>query len=277
MKRIKPFLTHFRYHRKIVVIDGVVGYVGGMNIGSKYVGDSPQKTPWRDTQVRIKGDAVPLLQYYFLCDWLYANGSKNPIDALEEQSFLSPTIEHIHELPCQVIGSGVDTDKQVMKLSYLRMVSLARERIVIQTPYFIPSSSLLESLKVALSSGVEVVLMLPGRKSSFFLDPATRSYVAELVPLGLKVFNYDGYLHAKTLRVDRTITSIGSVNIDIRSLEVDDEICAVFYGEEAAQRYDEILAEDIKRSEELDYEAFLKRGLAKKFAERFFLLFSPFM
>lgn len=277
VKPIKPLLTHFRYHRKIVVIDGKTGYTGGMNIGSKYVGENPRKSPWRDTQVRIRGEAVALLQYYFLYDWLYANGSRNHIDSTVEQPFLFPAVEQDHELPCQVIGSGVDTDKQVMKLSYLRMISLAQERIVIQTPYFVPSISLFESLKVALSSGVEVILMLPGKKSNFFLDPTTRYHVAQLVPLGLKVFCYEGYLHAKALRVDRAITVIGSVNIDIRSLEVDDEICAVLYGDEAAGRYDKILADDLRNSEELDYEAFLNRGLGKRCAERFFMLFSPFM
>lgn len=277
IKRIKPLLTHFRYHRKIVVIDGSLGYIGGMNIGRKYVGENPRKTPWRDTQVRIRGEAASLLQYYFLYDWMYANGLRNHIEASDEQAFLFPPIDHVQELPCQVIGSGVDTGKQVMKLSYLRMISLAQERIVIQSPYFIPSNSLSELLKVALSSGVEVILMLPGRRSNFFLDPTTRYHIAQLVPLGLKVFNYNGYLHAKTLRIDSGITCIGSVNIDIRSLEVDDEICAIFFGEEVAKKYDAIIDQDLKNSNELNYDALSNRGLLKRFTERFFLLFSPFM
>lgn len=277
VKRIKPLLTHFRYHRKIVVIDGQVGYTGGMNIGCKYAGANPKKSPWRDTQVRIYGEAVYVLQYYFLYDWMYANGESNRIYAEGGGSPLFPPMEPNEELPCQIVGSGVDTDKQVLKLSYLRMLSLAQESIILQTPYFIPSMSLLESLKVALSSGVDVVLMIPERSASFFLGPVTRYFVAQLIPLGLRVLQYDGYIHSKTLRVDTSITCIGSVNIDIRSLEVDDEICAIFYGEEFATRYDTIVAEDISHCTEMDYEAFMQRGLFKKFTERFFLLFSPLM
>lgn len=277
VKTIKPALTHFRYHRKIVVVDGRLGYTGGMNIGSKYAHEHPHKTPWRDTQVRIVGDSVALLQYYFLYDWLFASGGVMPKDYFGSEAQLFPPSESEGALPCQIVGSGVETDNQPIKLSYLNMLSLARRKIVLQSPYFIPSPSLFECLKVALSSGVEVQLITSNMRANFFLDPVTRYFIAQLVPLGLKVFNYNGYVHAKTVRVDDTITCIGSVNIDIRSLEVDDELCAFFYSKEFAERYDAVLAEDLARSTEMDYQALTTRSLFKRAEERFFLLFSPLM
>lgn len=278
VKMIKPLFSHFRYHRKIVVIDGRIGYTGGMNIGTKYLGEHPKKHPWRDTQLRMRGESVRMLQYFFLYDWLFANWGDVSPKYLEEAESLFPPVDHVYELmPCQIIGGGVDTDKQAIKLSYLRMVSLARKKIVIQTPYFIPSSSFLEELKVALSSGVEVTLHLPARNAGFFLDPVTRYFVSQLLPLGLRVFRYEGYVHSKAIRVDDAITAIGSVNIDVRSFEVDDEIYALFYGKEMAKRYDSILEDDFSHSHEIDYEAFENRSLLAKASERFFLLFSPLM
>ena len=278
VKMIKPLFSHFRYHRKIVVIDGSIAYTGGMNIGTKYLGEHPKKSPWRDTQLRMRGESVWMLQYFFLYDWLFANQGYAAPKALEEAHLLFPPIDQSLDIfPCQIIGGGVDTDKQAIKLGYLRMVSLAQKRIVIQTPYFVPSTSFLEILKVALSSGVEVIIHLPGRRAGFFLDPVTRHFIAQLIPLGLRVFRYGGYVHAKTLRIDDAITAIGSVNIDVRSFEVDDEIYAVFYGGEMAERYDEVLADDFTHSKELDYESFTKRGIIAKASERFFLLFAPLM
>lgn len=277
VKRIKPLLTHFRYHRKIVVIDGRIGYTGGMNIGAKYKGENSKKSPWRDTQVRLEGEAVYYLQYYFLFDWLCAKGSKSAVEIKDSEEALFPEMDIKEKLPCQIIASGIGREEQISKMVYLRMLSIAQKKIVIQSPYFIPSASLLEALKVALASGVEVQLMLPQCKSNFFLDPTTRYFVAQLVPLGLKVFYYEGYVHAKTLRVDDALTCIGSINIDVRSLEVSDEICAIFFDKAFARKYDEVLAQDFMRCKEMEYATFLQRSPFKRFAERVFVLFSPLM
>lgn len=277
VKRIKPLLTHFRYHRKIVVIDGHIGYTGGMNIGAKYQNESPKKSPWRDTQVRLEGEAVYFLQYYFLFDWLCAKGSKSSIEIKNSEKALFPEISIMKKLPCQIVASGIGHEEQISKMTYLRLLSAAQKKIVLQSPYFIPSASLLKTLKVALASGVEVQLMLPQRKSNFFLDPTTRYFVAQLVPLGLKVFYYDGYVHAKTVRIDESITCIGSINVDIRSLEVSDEICAIFFDKSFADQYDAVLEQDFRHCEEMVYEEFLQRSPLKRFAERIFVLFSPLM
>lgn len=275
--RIKPVLTHFRNHRKIVVIDGRIGYTGGMNIGIKYLGRFRHKSPWRDTHMRIMGESVRALQYYFLYDWLYTDRRQRHALTEQEIRALFPPCAVSEELFCQVITGGADTFSPHTKLSVLKVLSAARERIVIQSPYFIPSDSILEILKVALASGVQVTLMLPAQKSSFFLKPVTDYYISQLLPLGVKVLLYEGYIHAKTITVDDAITCIGSVNIDIRSLEIDDEVQVIFYGEAMAARHQEILCEDARRCHALDVAAFENRGIVARIKERFFRLFAPLM
>lgn len=273
---MKTLFTHYRYHRKIVVVDGRVGYTGGMNIGAKYLGENPKKSPWRDTQIRIEGDSVSQLQAYFLYDWLFANWTGDEHLQLDVDT-LFPEHEISEETPCQIIASGIEMEGKTVKLNYARMITLAKQKVVFQTPYFIPSDTLFDTIRIALASGVEVIIQLPERSSSFFLDPVTRYFLAQLIPLGVKVMLYDGYVHSKTIRIDEAVTCIGSVNIDVRSLDIDDEICAVMYNEGFAKKYDVILAEDMNNSHEIDYEAFLNRGLWQRFCERFFFLFSAFM
>ncbi|MDL2220661.1 cardiolipin synthase [Eubacteriales bacterium OttesenSCG-928-N14] len=275
VKAIKSLFTHFRNHRKIVVIDGLIGYTGGMNIGKKYVGEKKDKTPWRDTQIRIEGDGVYFLQYFFVYDWLFAYPRKKFTDEQIIQLFPQHDINEL--MVGQVIGSGVDRDEYAIKMAYLRMVSAAQKRIVIQTPYYIPNTSLQNAITIAASSGIEVIIMLPQRKSSFFLQPTTRYYISELLSYGVKVWLYDGYLHAKTITIDDEITCIGSVNIDIRSMEVDDEICMCVYDAAFAQRHMHTIEDDLAHSAPLDVEAFNKRPLWQRFAERIFALFAPLM
>lgn len=274
---IKSMLTHFRNHRKIVVIDGKVAYTGGMNVGKKYVGELKNKSPWRDTQIRVRGDGAAILQSCFLYDWFYANPRKkhgiNETELLE----MFPGHEIDNVLPCQFVASGIESENEIIKLSYLRLISSAKRRIVIQTPYFIPDESVMNALMVAVVSGVEIILMVPGKKSNFFLEPVTTYNIAKLLPYGVKVFKYNGYIHAKTMTIDDDITCIGSVNMDVRSLEIDDEIFGIFYDDEFNKTHSSVLNEDFKNCTELDYEAVKNRNIFKKFFERIWLLFSPLM
>lgn len=178
---------------------------------------------------------------------------------------------------CQVVSGGVDTYRANMKLSVVRLITAARERIVLQSPYFVPSDSVLEALQIAAASGVDIRLMLPAQRSSFFLEPATKYYIEQLLPYGIRVFLYDGYVHAKTMAIDGDITCIGSVNMDIRSLEIDDEVQVIVYDEGFAARHAAVLAEDFARCREMDYAAFAGRGLWQRMKERLFQLFSPLM
>lgn len=278
VRRVKPFLTHYRSHRKIVVIDHNISYIGGMNIGEKYINKGKKKNPWRDTQVRLVGSSCSAsLDAYFLTDWLCAIKRSQWKENIEYVNSIVEPENKLNDNLCQFIVGGVDNLKESVKMVYLSMIRSAKKSIRIQTPYFIPDVSILDALKTAAASGVKIELMIPGIKSSFFLDPVTTHYLGELFDFGIKVYKYNGYIHAKTMIIDDEVCCIGSVNMDIRSLTVDDEICGVFYNNEMVNNYYEIYNNDITNCKEYTYEEFKNRGKKEKFLESFFLLFSPLM
>lgn len=276
-RRLKTFLTHYRNHRKIVVIDGKIAYTGGMNIGKQYQNMDKKKTPWRDTQIRVEGDGVYMLQYYFLSDWISSVRAKSLAAFQLDTQRLFPAHSIKKELYCQFVAGGAVNDKEYIKMSYLKMISSARESIRLQTPYFIPDGSIMDALKMAAASGVEIQIMLPNIKPNFFLEHVNNYYVSQLLDYGVKVYRYQGYIHAKTMSIDSLVTCIGSVNLDMRSLQVDDEICGFVYNEQFAADYEIIFEMDKLHCKELDYAAFRNRSFLSKMAERFFCLFAPLM
>ena len=248
--RIKPFLTHYRSHRKIVVIDHTIAYIGGMNIGRKYVNLDRVKTPWRDTQVRMAGQCAAVLDEYFLQDWVCSVRRKEWPQGSDYVTMLpSHGPEMLNANLCQFIVGGVDTNKESVKMCYLSMIRSAKKSIRIQAPYFIPDSSILDALKTAAAAGVEIELMIPGIKASFFLDPVTTYYCGELLDYGARIYKYHGYIHAKTMIIDAELCCIGSVNMDIRSLKVDDEVCGVLYENSIVAKYFQTYDTDIAHCE----------------------------
>ncbi len=219
------------------MIDHAISYIGGMNIGKKYANLDKVKTPWRDTQVRMVGPCAQVLDEYFLTDWLCAVRRRDWDGAVAYVDSIHPRTDGQNANLCQFIVGGVDTDKESVKMCYLSMIRSAKKRIRIQTPYFIPDASILDALKTAAAAGVEIELMIPGIKASFFLDPVTTYYCGQLLGYGAKIYKYSGYIHAKTLVVDEELCCIGSVNMDVRSLKVDDEICGVFYANSKIYKY----------------------------------------
>ena len=275
--RVKPYLTHYRLHRKIVVIDQEIAYIGGMNIGKQYANLAEKKNPWRDTQVRLQGECVQNLMYCFLQDWLDAQKNKNKAETLHYiQNRPKKQYEPTKNL-CQFIMGGVDTDKESVKMVYLSMIRSAKRSIQIQSPYFIPDTSILDALKTAAASGIHVELMIPGIEASFFLDPVTTYYTGQLLQYGAKVYKYNGYIHAKTMSIDDELCAIGSVNMDMRSLQVDDEICGIFYENQFVEHYRNIYETDKQHSIPYSLQQFNNRGNAEKMKEGFFLLFAPLM
>ena len=275
--RVKPFLTHYRSHRKIVVIDHEISYIGGMNIGEKYANLSGKKRPWRDTQVRMTGASAEILDSYFLTDWLCSVRHREWQRLAASEKTL-PDIHHQHtENLCQFVVGGVDTNKEAVKMCYLSMIRSAKKRIRIQSPYFIPDESVLDALKTAAAAGVQIELMIPGIKASFFLDPVTTRYCGQLMEYGAQVYKYHGYIHAKTMIVDGELCCIGSVNMDMRSLMVDDEVCGVFYSNDIVARYSGIYDEDIKNCDVYTREQFESRSWQERFWESFFQMFAPLM
>ena len=290
--RVKPYFTHYRSHRKIVSIDHRISYIGGMNIGKQYANMAAVKNPWRDTQIRLEGEACArVLDEYFLTDWLCSVRQKDRSKAMArlfalpkaEPLFVSASAfsprctEPSSRNLCQFIVGGVDSNKEAVKMCYLSMIRSARKRIRIQSPYFIPDSSILDALKTAAAAGVEIELMIPGIKASFFLDPVTTYYCGQLLEYGARVYKYHGYIHAKTMIIDEELCCIGSVNMDIRSLQVDDEICGVFYENALVKQYTDCFDTDITNCTPYTWQTFLERDSRERFQESIFLLFAPLM
>ena len=277
MHRLKPFLHHFRSHRKIVVLDSTVGYIGGMNIGDKYRDLDKVKTPWRDTQIRLTGSCVSELERYFLTDWLNAIRKKHGDEVIEELAHIETRLVNTGTRPCQIVAGGAESDLQRVKMAYLTMIGSAKKKIRIQSPYFVPDATILEALRAAQASGVQVDLMIPAIPSSFFLEPVTLHYCKELLEVGARVFRYHGYLHAKTMTVDDELCCIGSVNMDMRSLCVDDEVCGIFYDKEMTEEHIAQFRHDKERCigyTMMDYE---KRSFMSHVGEQILLLFAPLM
>ena len=250
------------------------------------------KNPWRDTQIRLEGEACArVLDEYFLTDWLCSVRQKDRSKAMArlfalpkaEPLFVSASAfsprctEPSSQNLCQFIVGGVDSNKEAVKMCYLSMIRSARKRIRIQSPYFIPDSSILDALKTAAAAGVEIELMIPGIKASFFLDPVTTYYCGQLLEYGAKVYKYHGYIHAKTMIIDEELCCIGSVNMDIRSLQVDDEICGVFYENALVKQYTDCFDTDITNCTPYTWQTFLERSSRERFQESIFLLFAPLM
>ena len=275
--RVKPFLTHYRSHRKNVVIDHKIAYIGGMNIGQQYANMHKKKTPWRDTQVRLTGACTGILEEYFLTDYMCSIHKRDWNRMIAYISTFPKRENHMNDNLCQFIMGGVDTSRESVKMCYLSMIRSAKKSIRIQSPYFIPDASVLDALKTAAATGVKIEIMIPGIKASFFLDPVTNYYVGQLLEFGAKVYKYHGYVHAKTMIIDDEICCIGSVNMDMRSLEVDDEICGVFYENGFVHKYSDIYSKDIDACDEYTNEDFINRGSKEKLLESFFLLFAPLM
>ncbi|MCB5230055.1 MAG: cardiolipin synthase [Candidatus Cloacimonas sp.] len=267
-----PFISsklNYRNHRKIVVIDGKVGFVGGINISDKY---RHKPKYWRDTHLRLKGDAVHSLQAIFANDWLFSTGK----DLFVKSYF--PQIEEKQLNPIQIISSGPDSNWDTIMQGYFAMISSAEEYIHITTPYLILNESLLTAIKVAALSGIEVKIIVPGEPDHNVVYWASRSYYKELLRSGVRLYEYqNGFIHSKILSVDGIVTTIGSANMDIRSFIHNFEVNAVIYSMELTEKMNKIFLEDMSNSKELSLEDLKKRKVLEKMRDSTARLFSPLL
>jgi cardiolipin synthase len=267
--------VNFRNHRKIVVIDDHVGYVGGFNVGREYVDMDERFGHWRDTHLRIVGPAVLWLQGRFALDWNYA-AKENLLE--NETMTVQPVIGDRDQCEVQIISSGPDNQAQQIRDNYLRMIYNARKSIYIQTPYFIPDESLLSALFIALKSGVEVNIMIPCKPDHPFVYWATYSYVGELMLHGAKCYTYDnGFLHAKGLIADEEVFCYGTANMDIRSFALNFEVSAVVFDRWKAQEMVQTFRKDLKYCTEITPELYRGRSLWIRFKEQICRLLSPIL
>ena len=274
MKVTFPMFTshvNYRNHRKIVVIDGQVGYIGGMNIADRYI-NGPSWGNWRDTHIRIEGKGVQGLQSIFLIDWYMV--SKSLITARK----YFPPLESYGDNSMQIVSSGPYSPAREIMQGFMQAIFGAQSYIYIQTPYFIPPESLSEALIAASVRGVDVRLMVPRRSDTLLVQLASRSYFKKLLRAGINIYFYEpGFLHSKLMVIDDSLTMMGSANFDIRSFEQNLEVMAFIYNEVTAIRGKEIFVEDQNNSTAIVLREWIKRPVWMRFKESFIRLFTPLL
>lgn len=255
---------NYRNHRKLAIMDGTIGYIGGFNVGDEYLGLDKKFGYWRDTHLRTEGMVVHALQTRFLLDW---NQASKTHDFTYEDRFF-PELPQVGNVGAQIVSSGPNTQWPNIRNGYIKMINSATNYIYLQTPYFIPDDTFLNALKIAAQSGIDVRIMVPNKPDHMFVYWATLSNVGELIKAGGKVYIYEnGFIHAKTLVVDDAIASVGTANIDNRSFRLNFEVNAFLYDQKIATDLRVIFEADIKLSNELTLEAYEKRPLIIKFKE----------
>ena len=267
---------NFRNHRKIVVIDNKIGFVGGFNVGDEYLGKNEKFGYWRDTHVKIEGDAVKDLNLRFLADWRYATKEEVDIEQIVEEESIVCT----GNKGFQILSSGPNlSDRFEIKLAYLKMIQKAKKYIYIQSPYLIIDNSISDALKLAALSGVDVRIMIPGKGDHPFVYWANLSYAGDLLDFGVKIYHYDrnAFLHAKTFVIDDEICSIGTANMDTRSFELNFEINAYIYSSDIACKQKKQFEKDILKSNQLTLEMYKGRNNKTKIKEGLSKLFSSIL
>ncbi|KMT22058.1 cardiolipin synthase [Clostridium cylindrosporum] len=270
---------NYRNHRKIVVIDGTVGFLGGNNVGDEYLGKG-ELGYWRDSHIMIQGDFVLGLQGVFLDDY-FTIKKANEEELLYESEFEKyfPKPKKAKNQIIQLVKSGPNSEFPSIMHAMLKMINMAEEHINIITPYFVPPEPIIEALKVAALSGIDVKILFPGQYDHFIVYFASRSYLAELIKCGVKVYLYNpkAFVHAKVISVDGKISTLGTANIDMRSFDLNYEINAVIYDDDLTEEIDNMFIEDLKYSKELTLEEYEKTPIVIKFLEAFTRLFSSLL
>lgn len=295
----QPFLgwlnlrVNYRNHRKIVVIDGCTGFVGGFNVGREYISRDPRFGYWRDTHLQIVGEAAISLQIRFALDWNYATGENLFKDVRyfgdepeyinsclsERRSHIWPDPGRVNELvSLQIITSGPDTREPHIRNNYLELFHKAKHNIYIHTPYFIPDEAIFSALKIAALSGVDVRLMIPCKPDHPFVYWATCSYAGELLDYGARVFIYEnGFLHSKGITIDKRVSCYGTANMDIRSFELNFEVNATIYDEAVTGELEAAFINDLPHCREITKEDYQDRNLLMRVREQCSRLLSPLL
>ena len=275
LRVVFPLLTskvNYRNHRKLTVIDGEIGFIGGMNIADRYR-DGVSWGRWRDTHISFKGAGVQGLQSSFLIDWYTATKT-----LLSDKEYFPPyKVEPSPSLLQIVPGGPIDRWRSLLQATVL-IISRARHYLYIQTPYLLPTEGINQALQTAARCGVDVRIMIPHRCDAFMPGTASKSYVTDLLSAGVKVYLYtEGFLHSKLIVCDDYVSVVGSANMDFRSFEHNFETNAYLYDRDTALRFKEIFHADEAACRKVLYEKWKKRPLYKRFTESVMRLFSPLL
>ena len=263
---------NWRNHRKIVVVDKKIGYIGGMNIADRYLGKQEDGTAWRDTHLRLEGDIVESLLYAFSIDWNFLESDE--ILKIEPPS--QP--EEKNDTGMQLLTSGPTDQWDNLELTYLRAIAGATKCVYIQTPYFLPTESLMRALIGTSLANVDVRIMLPIKSDSRMLQYASFSYITQCLKAGIKVYLYEpGMLHSKMMIVDDSFVTTGSVNFDFRSFENNFESALLIYDADLNRRMKDIFFDDLERCRKLTISRWRKRPLLQRQMESILRLLSPIL
>ncbi|GAK97611.1 cardiolipin synthetase [Nonlabens tegetincola] len=272
--------ANYRNHRKICIIDGHIGYLGGINVSDSYVnkkGDTG-RLYWRDTHCRIEGHAVKSLQVQWLLNWYFVCQCDKEELPHEIPSSYFPEIDEVEDVAVQIAASGPDTDWANIMEALFIAINTAQRCVRITTPYFIPNESILTALKSAARSGIEIEILVPRKGDSWAARYASRSYFTEILESGVKLYWYTkGMLHAKTMVVDDHFATIGTSNMDYRSFDINFEINALMYNERISKELNDLFDKDLLDSEQIILERWEKRNKLNKFKESFCRLWAPLL
>lgn len=265
---------NYRNHRKLAIIDGEIGHIGGFNVGDEYLGIVKRYGPWRDTHLRFQGDAIDQMQMRFIKDWNFT--AKKGIIQLSEKYF--PKRAQFDGVRTQIVSSGPDTQWKNVRNGYFKMINEAESHVYLTTPYFVPDDGIFEALRVAALSGLDVRIIIPGNPDHFFVYWASMSYLGELLEAGVKVYQYErGFIHAKVLTIDGTVASVGSANMDIRSFDLNFEVNAFMYDEDITKVLEDDFMNDLRCCVEITKEWYQRRRCWFKVHEAIARLISPML
>jgi Phosphatidylserine/phosphatidylglycerophosphate/cardiolipin synthases and related enzymes len=273
--RFGRFLTalNYRNHRKIIVVDNKMGFTGGINISDKYLKGDPSLGKWHDTHLKIEGEAVDYLNRIFITDWFLASGIQVDMNTIKIAR------SNTAQVSLQIVPSGPDDDFDVMEQVYFSIINSAEKYLYIVNPYIIPNHAILQGLMTAALSGVDVRLLMSATTDIKLVDWCVRAYYESYLKAGIKVYLFsDGFLHSKVMLCDDEIASIGTANLDNRSLQQNYEAQAFVYDETLCQHMKQEFLEDCAKSKVLnDYHKYSQRPWLNKLIEGFAKLLSPLL
>jgi cardiolipin synthase len=270
-----PMLTskvNYRNHRKILVVDGDTAFVGGLNFADRYQDGVPGIGPWRDTHLKVSGGAATALQIIFMADWYFVSK-----EILKGEEYFKPFESGDGKL-VQISASGPDSDWESIGQAYFSAIASATEYVYVSSPYLMPPPDIVTALKTSALGGIDVRIIVPGLSDAITSKWGTNSYIEELLEAGIKIYFYRaGFIHSKVIVVDGVFSSVGTANLDFRSLETNFEVNAMIYDEEIAGVLTRQFLDDQDNSQEITLEEWIKRPRSSKIKESFARILSPML
>lgn len=264
--------VNYRNHRKILIVDGKIGFTGGINVDDKYIHGDPLLGHWTDTHLQIEGMAVNFLHFVFLTDWLFVSGEN-----LIERGILVESPK-LGDTPVQIIASGPDTDYPGILQQYLYVLYQAQDYVYIVNPYIVPDATLSMALKSVALSGVDIRIIVPANSESAAIKWTVNSYFGRFLKAGVKIYLYnEGFIHSKVILSDDKVCSIGTANMDIRSFEQNFEVNAMMYDRQVTREMKDQFDLFLEKCTLLTLEEHDKRPTTDRVKEKMARLFSPLM